>query len=46
MKEFQVLKKFVLYYCALHEGFFDLIVGSQDEVSFYLFGDKGYRLFP
>ncbi len=31
----------MLYYCALHEGLLDMIVGSQDEVSFYLFGDKG-----
>ncbi len=29
----------MLYYCALYEGIFNMIVGSQDEV-FYLFGIK------
>jgi hypothetical protein len=40
-----VLRKFRLYYCALHGGLFDMVASSQDRFSLYLLGDKGYPIF-
>jgi hypothetical protein len=40
-----VLKKFGLYYCALHGGLFDMVASSQDRLLLYLLGDKGYSVF-
>jgi hypothetical protein len=39
-----VLRKFGLYYCALHGGLFDTVASSQDRLSLYLLGDKGYPI--
>jgi len=39
-----VLRKSRLHHCALHEGFFDMVVGSQHGLPPYLFEDKGYPL--
>jgi hypothetical protein len=36
-----VLRKFRLYHCALHGGFFDMDAGSQDALPPYLFENKG-----
>jgi hypothetical protein len=40
-----VLRKLDLYYCALHGGLFDMVASSQDRLSFYLLGNKGYPIF-
>jgi hypothetical protein len=40
-----VLRKFGLYYCALHGGLFDMVASSQDRLLLYLLEDKGYPLF-
>lgn len=40
-----VLKTYRLYHHALHGGLFDVVVGSQDRLPFYIFGNKGYPLF-
>jgi hypothetical protein len=40
-----VLRKYRLYHHALHGGLFDVVVGSQDTLPIYIFGDKGYPLF-
>jgi hypothetical protein len=34
-----------LYHHALHGGLFDVVVGSQNTLPLYIFGDKGYPLF-